>query len=445
LTASETPRSKFLRHPSLRPVSVGAAALLAALALVVSIDVPAQASPEVQITAAPVWDFEFDSARNGKECPSCNYNTGNSRFAWIDNDRNLWLGWVDFQTGAFIPPDGRGQLLDVGGVPIAVYGNGPEWMSSSTWGSQIVYSRYVPGQEGKPGKGTIAVATTQPGGTWTTTVLPDSVGRATPVGTLDENDPDPRVNYIKYDKTGMYWRKMSEAAVEHEIPVSDMTDGNSRRWVPGTRKLIFHATPRSSAAGDPAPDARAKKKNPTQIFTYDTDTGELEQLTNDPEGYVGAFMWNAPEYDNELVFMTTPNGRESVKVFRNVPSSGGGMRWKVVKTVEAPAGAGLPYFWSPEPFVHNGRSYLVFQLSPTVSFFDKSSPTHVGISGIGRRDEVQVLTAGGPPRLRLDPEYFITAKGPLIYYKRSIPETPTSPAINDGVWYVDTKLGPPRR
>ena len=169
----------------------------------------------------------------------------------------------------------------------------------------------------------------------------------------------------------------------------------------------------------------------------------LEQLTNDPEGYVGVFMWNAPEYDNELVLMTTPNGRESVKVFRNVPSSGGGMRWKVVKTVAAPAGSGLPYFWSPEPFVHNGRSYLVFQLSPTVSFFDKSAPSHIGISGIGRRDEVQVLTAGGPPRLRLDPEYFITAKGPLIYYKRSLPETPTSPAINDGVWYIDTKLGRP--
>jgi hypothetical protein len=160
LTASATPRSKFLRHPSLRPVSFGAAALLAALSLVVSIDAPAQASPEVLITTAPVWDFEFDSARNGKECPSCNFNTGNSRFAWIDNDRNLWLGWVDFQTGAFIPPDGKGQLLDVGAVPIAVYGNGPEWMSSSTWGSQIVYSRYVPGQEGKPGQGTIAVATT---------------------------------------------------------------------------------------------------------------------------------------------------------------------------------------------------------------------------------------------------------------------------------------------
>lgn len=438
MIASATPRSKFLRHPLLRPVSFGAAALLAALSLVVSIDAPAQASPEVLITSAPVWDFEFDSARNGKECPSCNYNTGNSRFAWIDNDRNLWLAWVDFQTGAFIPPDGRGQLLDVGAVPIAVYGNGPEWMSSSTWGSQIVYSRYVPGQEGKPGQGTIAVATTQPNGTWTTTVLPNSVGRATPVGTLDESDTDPRVNYIKYDKTGLYWRKMSDAAVEHEIPVSDMTDGNARRWVPGTRKLIFHAVPR---AGGRVP--RGSQEN--QIFTYDTDTGELEQLTNGADGYVGAFMWNAPEYDNELVFMTTPSGRQSVDVFRKVQTAGGGMRWKVVKSVAAPASAGLPYFWSPEPFVHNGHSYLVFQLSPSVAFFDKSVPTHVGISGIGRRDEVQVLTAGGPPRLRLDPEYFITAKGPLIYYKRSIPETPTSPAINDGVWYIDTKLGPPRR
>ena len=421
-----------------RPKSAGTSLLLAAFALLLSIGAPAQVSPEVQITTAPVWDFEFDSARNGKNCPSCNFNAGNSRFAFIDNDRNLWLAWVDFQTGAFIPPDGKGQLLDVGAVPIAVYGNGPEWMSSSTRGSQIVYSRYVPGQEGKPGQGTIAVATTQPDGTWTTAVLPNSVGRATPVATLDENDPDPRVNYIKYDKTGMYWRKMSEPAVEHEIPVSDMTDGNARRWVPGTRKLIFHGVPRAS--GRPP-----RGSQPTQIFTYDTDTGELEQLTNGPDGYVGAFMWNAPEYDNELVFMTTPSGRQSVDVFRRVASPGGGMRWKVVKSVVAPASAGVPYFWSPEPFVHNGHSYLVFQLSPTVSFFDKSAPTHVGISGIGRRDEVQVLTAGGPPRLRLDPEYFITAKGPLIYYKRSLPETPTSPAINDGVWYVDTKLGPPRR
>jgi hypothetical protein len=47
-------------------------------------------------------------------------------------------------------------------------------------------------------------------------------------------------------------------------------------------------------------------------------------------------------------------------------------------------------------------------------------------------------------RLRLDPEYFITAQGPFIYYLRFRLETPTTPAIGDGVWRVDTKLGPPQ-
>ena len=48
------------------------------------------------------------------------------------------------------------------------------------------------------------------------------------------------------------------------------------------------------------------------------------------------------------------------------------------------------------------------------------------------------------PRLRLDPEYFITAQGPFIYYNRLVPETASHPPINDGVWRVDTNLGPPR-
>ena len=241
----------------------------------------------------------------------------------------------------------------------------------------------------------------------------------------------------------MFWRKMSQPGVENVMPISDMTEGNARRWVPGTRKLTFQGSPRDPSASDrPSPQAQKKAD---QIFTYDTDTGELEQLTNDPEGYVGGFMWNAPEFDNELLLMTTPSGRQSIKVFRKVAGSDGIPRWKVIKTVTTDPALGLPFFFSPEPMVHNGRSYLVFQLSPDYKFYDKTVPTHIGISGIlPRRNDLEVLTAGGPPRLRLDPEYFITAKGPLIYYKRSLPETATSPPINDGVWYVDTKLGPPQ-
>jgi hypothetical protein len=47
--------------------------------------------------------------------------------------------------------------------------------------------------------------------------------------------------------------------------------------------------------------------------------------------------------------------------------------------------------------------------------------------------------------VRLDPEYFITAQGPMIYYNRLVPATDTYPdGINDGVWRIDTRLGPPR-
>ena len=48
-------------------------------------------------------------------------------------------------------------------------------------------------------------------------------------------------------------------------------------------------------------------------------------------------------------------------------------------------------------------------------------------------------------RLRLDPEFFITAQGPFIYYNRLVPATADFPdGINDGVWRVDTGLGPPK-
>ena len=67
--------------------------------------------PEVQVTAASIPDYEFDSARDGRYCPTCNGGDGNSRLVFSDNSNNLWVGHVDFQTGAFLPADGHGALL----------------------------------------------------------------------------------------------------------------------------------------------------------------------------------------------------------------------------------------------------------------------------------------------------------------------------------------------
>jgi hypothetical protein len=306
-------------------------------------------------------------------------------------------------------------------------------MSSTTFGSQIVYTKYQPGLPHSPDTAGIGVAT-MVNGAWSTSFLPNSIPRITPEGTIEDDDADPRVNYVKSDKTALYWRQMSLPNVEHVIPVADMTNGNARRWVPGTHKFIFQGTPRGATS----------TKFVDQIFTYDTDTGELEQLTNTPLGNVGCFMWRAPEYNNEYVFMTMPTLRQTITVYRKLPGVDRKYRWTIVKTIKPTPQ--LPYFFSPEPFVHNGRSYLMFQMSPSSKFFDKSIPTHVGYAGINPLvEDLRVLTANGPPRLRLDPEVFITAKGPFVYFNRLYPESDTHPAVNDGTWFVDTQLGPPKQ
>ena len=110
------------------------------------------------------------------------------------------------------------------------------------------------------------------------------------------------------------------------------------------------------------------------------------------------------------------------------------MRWTIVKTIDAPAA--LNFFFSPEVLVHNGRSYIFATVSSAAAFYDRTVPNQIAISGVDplRLDARLVTNDTGTPRLRLDPEYYITAQGPFMYYNRLVPETATHPAVNDGVW-----------
>jgi hypothetical protein len=105
----------------------------------------------------------------------------------------------------------------------------------------------------------------------------------------------------------------------------------------------------------------------------------------------------------------------------------------------------LPYIWSPEPFVHNGHSFIFFQISSSPKANDLSVPTQIAMTGIDAAHPFRMLTNDASVRrVRMDPEYYILpGMGPFIYYNRYIPSTPTREVINDGVWRVDTKLGPP--
>lgn len=389
---------------------------------------------ETEVTTAGVPDFELDSAFEGVQCPSCNHGFGNSRIVFTDSQGNLWLAGIDYQTGHFIPSDARGTLIDTNTAPVPDFGNGPEWIYSSTFGSQIIYIKYLDGQPHSLATATVAVKSQMPDGSWVGGTLPNAIGRATGFGMRDPAETDPRINYIASDKKGIYWRQMSRPDVENVIPISDMTKGNGRRWVPGKHAICIPAKPRGSVVHSVA----------QQVFTYDFDSGALTQLTNEPLGVVGCYMWKAPDYNNETLFVTMPTFRQQIYIYRQLTGPDGQKQWTILKKINPPAK--LPFFFSPAPFVHNGKSYVVFQLSPSSKFFDKTIPTHIGFASIDPLGDSQaiVLTNGGPPRLRLDPKkVFMTAKGPFVYYNRAYPQTATHSAINDGTWYVDMQLGPP--
>jgi len=385
---------------------------------------------EIQITPAAIADFEFDSARDGSNCAACNGGDGNARLVFADSSNNLWVGHVDFQTGAFLPADGHGALVASNAAAATDYGNGPEWMFSNG-DSRFVYTQcQAPCDPPNGATASIGLAT-QVGGSWTTTTLPNSAGRASPAATLDLGDPDPRINYVTGDKTAWYMRKASALGIEIQLPLSSLSNGNARRWVPGTRKILFQ--------GHDPNDPQILRD---QMYIYDTDSGELEQLTFHPQGVVGGMMWRAPEFKNEYVFFTMAKFRQQILVYRKIPGADKVLRWTIVKTIDAPAA--LPFFFSPEVFTHNGRSYIFAEVSSSSRFFDRTIPNQLAISGVDplRVDGRLLTNDAGTPRLRLDPEYFITAQGPFIYYNRLVPETDANPAFNDGVWRVDTGLGP---
>jgi hypothetical protein len=300
----------------------------------------------------------------------------------------------------------------------------------SSSGSQIVYTKFFPGRPVSTFSASVAVAKMVTG-VWDAGIVDGGLMKQSPAGTLDVDDPAPRMNYQDYAKNKLYWRIADDPSSERLLPISDQTGGGSRRWVPGTHMVIF--------SGAAPPDANGVVYQ--QVFLYDTDTDQLEQLTFDAVTKWGGFMWRAPEFNNEYVFFTVA-GRTRLSIYRYIMGVDRVMRWTVINSIQMPAQ--LPYIWSPEPFVHNGRSYVFFQLSSSSQANDLSVPTQIAMTGIDpTRQSFRMLTNdSNVRRVRMDPEYFITAQGPYIYYNRYVPAANGNPVVNDGVWRVDTKLGP---
>jgi hypothetical protein len=332
----------------------------------------------------------------------------------------------------FIPQNGMGQLLDTNAAFSTDFGNGPEWMNS-TGPSQIVYTKYKADKPHNAAYAGSAVASANGDGTWTAGVIANGWQTHSPLASLDLNDPSPVINYQNGADSVVYWRNANDGStVNNEVPDSSQSGGGSRRWVTDSHTIVF-------STGAP-PDSTGKVYQ--QLFTYDTVSNQLTQISFDPTTKWGAFMWRAPEFNNDYVIVTIAS-RTVLQVWRQTTDPLGNKTWALFNTIATPTT--LPYIWSPEPFVHNGKSYVFFQISSSSAANDFSVPTQIAFTGIDpAKASFRMLTNdNNTPRVRMDPEYYITSQGPIIYYNRYHLSTATHKQSQDGIWYAPTNLGPP--
>jgi hypothetical protein len=384
--------------------------------------------PEVKVGTAAILDYEFDWGRDGRHCSLCNSGAGNSRLAYVDSSGTLWVGAVDPATGNFLPADGRGSLIDTLAAGPGNVGNGPEWAVSQR-GSEIVYTRWIAGMPKTKPNTNLGFAR-QKDGVWIAGPVKGTQDRLNPGASLTLGDSAPRVAYANSDRSELYWRDMNAGSTE-SVVLTPYLPGTSvpRRWVEGTRDLILTAPA--------APDATGAIH--TQVFLFHSATGLMEQLTFDALDKVGAFMWSAPEFGGSTVFFTVAGGSR-IDVYRQRSGTVCCSSFDLINTIAMPPDT--PYLGTPGLFVHNGASWIFFWASADAK--NESGPSRIGLTGIDpAHPSLRMLTEiTTPARSRRDPEYFITSNGPYIYYNRFAPAEPGGAMRNEGIYRVDTSLGP---
>ena len=342
----------------------------------------------------------------------------NSQFCWIDRRGSLWVGYIDPATGLFDPTNGRGRLIDTDAVTVGEIGNGPEWVYTNV-GPQIAYTKHV-----GPAVA-LARAYYQGGGVWTNHLLENGYFRLGPIGTLDRGDTTPKIAYQGPNNGGtraIYVRDLTDASTEQMIPTTDMFRTPGARWIPGKNAAIFTR---------PMPSGTLP---PRQVFSYDMDLQQLEQLTFDTGNKIAVFMWQAPEYNDEYVFFALI-GKKKLGLYRRLDQDGDGIaEWTRIQIIDPPSTG--DYIWSPEPFVYQGKSYLMMVTSTSDDQKSLTVPSEIWLTDIDPVDPLYRKISDAREVNRKDPEIYFSEQGPYVY--ASVAEQVDGPDM----YRFDTGLGP---
>jgi len=428
-----------------------------------------QAFQEVQATSTPLGDVEFDWGRDGVPCPSCNFGDGNDRSNWTDRDGNIWIGHLDITTGLFVSPLVNDELADTTAYFWNTWGNGPEWAFSTQGGqvvSQLVYSRWQPGQPAKPqpGAGYAGAAyTTQTGyndynngvgNNWQPQWLPGAVNAGDgqkgsnnsdlPEASQCNTDPYAAVVFKNFVSPFQLFTEYVNSNPGNEpalLPVlqGDKSNGIGERFVPCTHQLLYQASVPYGSSGQTA----------QQVFWYDWDTGVTEQLTSDATDKFSGFMFQAPDFGDSYIFYTV-TAHNRIEVYQQTgTNSDGSPSFALVNTIYSPI-PDQQYLNTSEPFINCAptcTTYAFITISSSNTQQGIRYPNGLAVVALSPATPLFYILASSdslPARQRLDPEYFITPQGPYIYYNRIIPLQPGETQYkNTGEWFIDMQLGAP--
>jgi hypothetical protein len=416
--------------------------------------------PEVSVSPYVTGDIEFDWARDGLFCAACNFGVGNSQVNWTDRNNNLWVSGVDPNSGVFTPISGRGT-----GTPVDTtayfwqdWGNGPEWAFSTPPGapggnpiSQLVYSRYAPGQSATwqntgAGIATLTLANGAP--TWVGAFLPQAYthlrnNTVLPEASQCPSDPVSYALFSDVEFNQMYTEPVTSAAgtAPTLTPFGSYANGIGERFVPCTTWLTFQG------------DVTIGSNTLQQVFWYDLTTQVVQQLTFDPTTKQRALMFRAPEFNGQYVLMALAADMEIQIYLQNGTSPNGAPVMQLINTIYSPD-LTEPFMFDPKAFIHCSASYPTCQtyiamgLSAVVnSEYTENVPNGLGVTNIDPNNpmfEILVPASTSPPTQRFDPKYFITGQGgPVLYYNALLAVTATQPYQDLGIYLINMQLGPP--
>jgi hypothetical protein len=309
------------------------------------------------------------------------------RATWqVPEGGSLWVCDVNPSTGQFVPFSGRGALLDEGVAAMRYGKNGPEW-AYGDGASTVIYTR-------RDNDVLSLWRADEIGGSWQISKFPDSDGQASPIGSIDPNDPNPRLRWIAQPGGVPIfgWRELNDPSTAITAPLTL----KFTRHVPGS-DLVVGTTPIGGVE---------------QVHTWDPRTGVYEQLTTTGSDKGSVFFFNSPELGGEQMFFATvaDTGGAPVQmgVFRNI-----GGAWQRIKLLTSPPG--YPYVVSPEPMITPTGSYVVFLASKEPANDDNGEAV-VWVASLAPGSDFARRVSAGTVQVRKDPEPYQGGARPWVYY-----------------------------